>query len=213
MSTFDAEAGEGSNKHPPNKLPLLALIFYLCFGALHELIHVAVAAALSSWYCGDQCNFADTFIRALVGAGSGSTISSNLIRAILARYVILPANIIRNDAQASIIVLTASRHAGWIGSTIIAVGLHFICKKKMMNNPHSDVLSALTTAARATASEAIITDLLGIGPHFPSTSSSHACAEEGLHVHLFCGNFGVMLLNSNYASIAPGTTASTPDGC
>lgn len=205
MVPVDAKTG-GIDAHCYRLPPWLPFVFYLFFGAIHELIHATAAVVLSTWYS-DHHGFADA-LGILDGGGSSPTLSSILTRAILGRYVVLPRDIVANDAETSTFVLSVARHAGWIGSVVIAVSLHCLFKQTIANNRNdsserSSILSTLTTAAYATAFESVVTDLLGIVPHHPSASSSFA--EEGFY--LFCGNFGVILFNSNWLSEDGGKTA------
>lgn len=204
MVPVDAKTG-GIDAHCYRLPPWLSFAFYLFFGAIHELIHAAAAVVLSAWYA-DHHDFADA-LDILYGSGSSSTLSPILTRAILGRYVVLPRDIVANDAETSTFVLSVARHAGWIGSVVIAVSLHCLFKTIANNrndsSERSNILSTLTTAAYATAFESIVTDLLGIVPHHPPAYSS--LAKEGFY--LFCGNFGVILFNSNWLSEDGGKTA------
>ena len=87
---------------------------------------------------------------------------------------------------------SAIRYSGWIGSVVLAIMVHLLAPNGAR---------AARMAATVTALEAITTDLLGFTPvHL-------------LHDHtasrlvLFCGNFGVLLLNPSWLSIDGGRTA------
>ena len=87
---------------------------------------------------------------------------------------------------------SAIRHSGWIGSVCLAIIVHLLAPSGAR---------APRMAAAVTALEAITTDLLGFTP------------VHSLHDHtasrlvLFCGNFGVLLLNPSWLTIDGGRTA------
>lgn len=208
MVPVDARTG-GSDAHFFRSFlspPWLSFVFYLFFGAIHELIHAATAVVLSAWYS-DHHDFADA-LSILNGGDSSSTF---FFRAILGQYVVLPRDIVANDAETSTFVLSAARHAGWIGSVVIALSLHCLFKTIANNrndsSERSSILSTLATAAYATAFESVVTDLLGVVPHHSSASLSSASTFAGEGFYLFCGNFGVILFNSNWLTEDGGKTA------
>ena len=78
MAPVDAKTG-GSDAHFLRSFllpPWLPFVFYLFFGAIHELIHATTAVVLSTW-CSDHHDFADA-LDILGRAGSSSTSPSTL---------------------------------------------------------------------------------------------------------------------------------------
>jgi len=165
---------------------LYFIVFYLLFGLLHELSHVAIATILlpSTTY--------DTTISqsSLLNDSSNysSTVLTFLARAIFCRYCSINiANHNDNDNDdnidcSSYYHIAIIKHFGWIFSTLLSITLHY-CYRRRSNNAgidgkskskHHEQLSRLIgliisiqpiviIAAYTTALEAISTDLFSFG--------------------------------------------------
>lgn len=168
------EASHNKNETPPQKSRpfhsrhsshLSLVLWYIAFGALHELAHIATAVA---------CGLSNLNLNGILQCNDGWI--PLMYRVLLGRHVVLPAGVENSDHEFLV------RHAGWMFSIVLAM---------VLNKSSS---SAKKFAVRITALEALATDLLqlpilaGIGiSHIPDTS--HASAV------FCCGNFGVILLH------------------
>ena len=96
------------------------ILWYTCFGILHELAHLATYAALT-----------DT-----ISIPSRNTTIQMLLRSIFGRYSVFPLDESANGNMFWV------RHAGWFFSLAFAVVLHylFIGKNKRVNTHERLVL-------------------------------------------------------------------------
>ena len=147
------------------------LLWYLLFGLLHELAHLAAALSL--------------------GLGGGSELTSDhrhlaqfIWKALLGRACEIPGLTEASEWEYLVV-----KHAGWIVSLLLAVGLKVraLCSSE---NRKSFAFSFICQAAAVTALEALSTDLVG----FRITSYKKT--------FLFCGNFGVILLDPAWTTTA-----------
>lgn len=192
-------SGAESSGHVSSQSIVPALGFYVLFGTVHELAHLASFILLSVSYSNQS--FAEVFWH--LGFGSAGSGIKVLLRALLGRYCILPTDGIDKYDDPTFLpafILTASRHVGWISSILIAIGLHFLHNRRGNgSSARSSTLATCKLAAYATAIEALSTDLLGLVPHSPSSYAATTA--------LFCGNFGVILLNSKWLTEDGGKAA------
>ena len=153
------------------------LIAYVIFGALHEFAHLLTA----SWLLQDSTT---------IHHNEGGNILTLILQILLGRCVNIPLHD-KNKLTISII-----RHSGWIFSTVIAIIAYALYKRSILKS------SIVPIAACITAVEGITTDLLGFIPQHQQQWKG-SCD----YLTLFCGNFGVLLLNSSWLSIDGGRTA------
>ena len=185
-------------------LPLLAA--YIVFGTLHELCHLTVAW----WLFGSSALGIDD-------TGFGPSRGVGIVtRAALGRYAVvrLPPNATADSREEKMIL-----HSGWIFSILIALACHGLhvqarrnkqvccrnsstadeglqtCTRRMFECP------AIALGAYVTALEALSTDLLGLAPALPAWTG------QADMMFCFCGNFGLILLNSSWLNIDGGRTA------
>jgi hypothetical protein len=160
---------------------LTFIAFYLLFGLIHELAHVFFARLL---FAADDLNVVDDSIN------SGGVVPV-LARALFGRYSIVTLPI------ENVISRTVILHSGWILTLILGLCLHWYCHRV-----GSCYVSIAAVAAHITTLEGIVTDLLGFIPAALSGES----VNEGQLI-LYCGNFGVILLNSVWISADGGKKA------
>ena len=153
----------------------LLVAAYIILGALHELAHLIVA----SWLLPSSN-------RANQGT---ATLAIAAMQAVIGRYSLIQID--EDEADYKQLIL----HAGWIFSLVLAIVCHmmhiFVRENQQSKRPiiNSIFLSPiLPMAAYTTASEAIVTDLLGFVP-------IHPYIQDSSRLICFCGNFGVLLLN------------------
>ena len=161
------------------RLAFLAL--YLFFGLIHELVHVIFARLLLS---------ADDLI-VEGGINSGGVVAV-LARALFGRYSVVSLPIDNKIGRAAIL------HSGWIFTWILGMCLHVYHHRAGQSKIW---VSVATVAAYITTVEGIATDLLGFVPAAWSQGTS-----EGQLI-LYCGNFGVILLNSAWINADGGEKA------
>lgn len=182
------------NAIPPASLSIMSriafLASYLTCGLLHELCHLIVARAL----------FEHSSPLPFIGAGAG-TLHDWIIfvgRALIGRYCIVGVD---DGDEGAIAVI---RHSGWLFSLLLAVVVHGTCVTYWRGEAHgksdAGLRPAVILAAYVTALEAITTDLLGFAPEL---------GREVPHgsVVMFCGNFGVLLINSSWVNVDGGKRA------
>jgi hypothetical protein len=135
--------------------------YYVIFGVLHELSHVAMASLLlpSSPY------YQDATIRDLIVF---------LIRASLGRFCLIDVGDSRvSESSSAARLIAAIRHFGWIFSLVVAICVHYWHRRCEYRSPNRKCVSWLTSvfeqpmiviAAYVAALEGISTDLLGLVP-------------------------------------------------
>jgi hypothetical protein len=114
------------------------LLWYLIFGAVHELSHLLAAASLG-------------LTSSFLSRRSDESILVGILRAILGRAVNIPGLSIATPFELFIV-----RHSGWVASIVAAWSLH------LMHTKTTRWRSA-QLASWITVAEAITTDLLGFG--------------------------------------------------
>lgn len=172
------------------------LLAYFTFGALHELAHLLTA----SWLLGRP-------LLALLffDSNNGDTTSGSIIlRIILGRCITIPLSIDHHQQQQQYASQTTTTmaaiitHSGWITSLVIAILCHLLYKQQQQRRwPIITSSPIIPVAAYLTALEGMTTDLLGFVPHH----------HGGDYLTFFCGNFGILLMNSSWLSIDGGRTA------
>lgn len=205
-----AGGGTRSRRHHPYNYyhhQVAFLASYLIFGLLHELLGHALIAKLLFGFADDDVDV------------SVSSLISMLIRAILGRcYVIMSTDNVPKLFQHKLIL-----HCGWVVSWILALSCHYIHrnhnKQQIRCSNGSSSIRRLVTrifneptvimAAYATAIDAALTDLLGWVPvtHrllFNNLSSVASTAPRTIY---YCGNFGILLLNSQWIKHDGGKSA------
>jgi len=169
---------------------LAALLWYAAFGAAHEAAHLLAASAL----CGD-----------------GAPSAHNLLRAALARHVVLD----EGGETGGWCNVRAVRHCGWLASVLVAalvlgvrsprdarrfkraegVGGRFLLGGRW---------GGVQLAAAVTALEALASDLLqltpGAGAAVDGGGGAGGSRGGGGGVWLFCGNFGIVMINLAWAA-------------
>ena len=191
---------------PPQLLPLS--VWYVVFGALHELIHIAVAGVLLS-------TASQTGHLQLPPVLQQTPLF--WFQALLLRQCRLDG---LTDEQATVV-----RHAGWIGSVLLAVAIATwygsISNRRSEKISKSDThlrvhfwvadgshLKTMLLCAIVTAMEALATDLVS-----PLSFSSSSWNTDSLHDnrtsthYFFCGNFGVLLLHEAWQRTEKGRHA------
>lgn len=178
-----------------SKTTIETIIWYLAFGVLHELSHVAIATIL----LGSSLNPFTTF--------------ESLLRAVLGRCWEMT---IDTDMPSTFAINTI-RHFGWIFSVVIAMVTYHVHRsrnnkfnsKNNCNKNCSPLNNPLVYAAALTAIESISTDLFGLEnyllPLFPTLGGgTNNSSIKTNTVTFYCGNFGLILLNPAYNATAKG---------
>ena len=154
------------------------LIAYFIFGALHESAHLITA----SWLLP-----ASSSLSAILNDDDNNNIATLILRIMLGRCINIPIDNTTNNAM-TIALIT---HSGWIFSMSIAILCHALYKQRRIS-------PVVPLAAYITALEGMTTDLFGFIPQQQSNRG---------YMTFFCGNFGILLLNSSWLSIDGGRTA------
>eukprot|EP00985_Skeletonema_marinoi_P001235 scaffold501_cov153-Skeletonema_marinoi.AAC.7 len=154
------------------------LISYFIFGALHESAHLITA----SWLLP-----ASSSLSAILN-DNNSNIATLILRIMLGRCINIPIDSTANNNAMTIALI---KHSGWIFSMSIAILCHALYK-------HLRISPVVPLAAYITALEGLTTDLFGFIPQQQSNRG---------YMTFFCGNFGILLLNSSWLSIDGGRTA------
>ena len=169
------------------------LFYYVVFGALHECAHVVTAAFLHLLYYGSH--HLDAFRCSFFADG----IPTVIFRTLFARQSVVPLvpslEVGDNHNSDMLYIETMTRHSGWMFSVIVAAvlanmyGYRPSYRAKLGTSASSTVIIAATI----TAIEAIWTDLLRLPviPLFGPTSPG---------ITFFCGNFGLIVINSAWTS-------------
>jgi hypothetical protein len=180
----------GMTSHPPPGSVLRLWGWYSLFGLLHELVHLASFALAVKILCSDDGPVSPT-----LNSPSFSLVEviKILMRACFGRYSILPQLTTGQDEEIVVAVSFITRHAGWIFSLALALVLHVIRQKY-----HWKISATACLAAYVTAVEAFSTDFLGLVPRLGGLESSTV---------VFCGNFGIILLNTKWMTDDNGKTA------
>ena len=165
------------------------LFCYLVFGALHEFVHVVTAAFLHVQLYGRHHLHA--FLRGLFADG----VLTAVFRTMFARQIVVPLSLPMEvgdggRSEVTLVIETMIRHSGWIFSVIVAAILAHI---HLYRGKCSASTRPIIIAATITAVEAIWTDLLRL-PVIPLLGP----ASTG--VTFFCGNFGLIVINSAWTS-------------
>jgi hypothetical protein len=163
---------------------LIFVSFYLFFGLIHEFAHIFFARLLFA--SDDLVHINDEMIN------SGGVISV-LFKALFGRYCIVSLSA-DNSLRRAIVL-----HSGWISTLTLGVCLHLYYRRlaRIATSNKTAYISWMSIAAVAayiTALEGTITDLFGF---IPASWSSAIPSTEGRMI-LYCGNFGVILLNSSW---------------
>ena len=159
------------------------LFYYVVFGALHECAHVIAAALLHVLLYGGHL---DAFLRSFFADG----VPTVMFRTVFARQTVVPLVTSNNDA---LFIETMTRHSGWMFSVIVAAVLAYMYPNCYRAKLGASASSTIIIAATITAVEAIWTDLLCLSviPLFGPASSG---------ITFFCGNFGLIVINSAWTS-------------
>lgn len=178
---------------------LVYLSYYLLFGLLHELSHVIIATILqhasssSSTLLWHQATFSDMF--------------TFLARALFGRYCLIGIVGDFDTASSAPLHISIIRHFGWIFSLCLAAWVHYNhCRGNNNNNDTSSSIfqrPMFILAAYATALDGISTDLLGLIPANFLNQNLAASAT----IPFFCGNFGIILINSAWINTDGGKKA------
>ena len=186
---------------------LVFLSYYLLFGLLHELSHVVIAAILQQHASSSSSSSSSTLL--WYQAASVSDIITFLARASFGRYCLI--DIVEDFDVASTAPLHISifiRHFGWIFSLCLAAWVHYHYKHQRgkNNNDTSSILQRpmFVLAAYATALDGISTDLLGL---IPAMITQSTLAAASTTIPFFCGNFGIILINSAWINTDGGKKA------
>ena len=167
------------------------LLAYILFGALHECAHLITAlwllpaASLSTLLNHDSTTTNNDY----------GNIATVILRIILGRCLTIPL-LDNTDDDELTVIKSVITHSGWIASILIALTTHFLYKQQLFHYS-----SAVVMIAYITALEGVTTDLFGFVPH------SYRGGGGGEYMTFFCGNFGILLLNSSWLSIDGGRTA------
>eukprot|EP00984_Skeletonema_dohrnii_P035963 scaffold36383_cov533-Skeletonema_dohrnii-CCMP3373.AAC.1 len=159
------------------------LIAYFIFGALHESAHLITA----SWLLP-----ASSLSAILNNGNNNSSIATLILRILLGRCITIPIDSNANNNAMTIALIT---HSGWIFSMSIAILCHALYKQRRIS-------SVVPLAAYITALEGMTTDLFGFIPQ-----QQQQQLFDRSYMTFFCGNFGILLLNSSWLSIDGGRTA------
>jgi len=185
-----------------SKTTIESIIWYLVFGVLHELSHVAIATILlgpsliNSPFTTFDNLYCQFILRAVLGRCWEMTIDTDM---------------------PSTFAIHTIRHFGWIFSVVIAMVTYHVHRsrnnkfnsKNNCNKNCSPLNNPLVYAAALTAIESISTDLFGLEnyllPLFPTLGGgTNNSSIKTNTVTFYCGNFGLILLNPAYNATAKG---------
>ena len=222
--------GSGVSVSSSSKRRHQAIFFaaYILFGILHELFHVVVAKIVVVLRSSSSTKIVED--KSLLSLSS--SIGKFLSRATFGRYTLItipPATkvdeVMSSETAASIIT-----HSGWILSLLLALGMHYLysirlrgknaaaaASKNATKHASSSIsVSAVSVAptfilaAYIAAVESITSDLMGFVPKMVKNfvaSSASSSSTSSFELLLHCGNFGVILLNSQWINIDGGQRA------
>lgn len=177
-----------------SKTTIETIIWYLVFGVLHELSHVAIATILLGQSLNTFESLYQFVLRAVLGRCWEMTIDTDM---------------------PSTFAINTIRHFGWIFSVVVAMVTCHVHRsrnnkfnsKNNCNKNCSPLNNPLVYAAALTAIESISTDLFGLEnyllPLFPTLGGTNNSINTNT-VTFYCGNFGLILLNPAYNATAKG---------
>mmetsp|Transcript_19463 Transcript_19463/g.42309 ORF Transcript_19463/g.42309 Transcript_19463/m.42309 type:complete len:1662 (-) Transcript_19463:341-5326(-) len=180
-------------------------VSYLLFGLLHEFSHLAIASVFLSSSQSSLSSLCD--------------LAQFVARALLGRYCLIEIDNDDNVGSSFVRAHLAIRHFGWIFSLAVAVGLHYCQHVRSLRSGTAAAKKSsfwrlavvepiVIVAAYVTALEAITTDLLGFVPIFHQhTSNPMPMKSESSTLLFFCGNFGILLINSSWINVDGGKKA------
>ena len=219
-TTSPSQDGDGGGKRRHRAIFFAA---YILFGTLHELFHVLVAKIIVMLRSSPSMEVAEdkSFL------SLSSSIGKFLSRAVFGRYTIITIpsatnadGLMSSEAAASIIT-----HSGWILSLLLAVGMHYFYARLRNSNKNTiepafslcsavEVAPMFILAAYIAAVESITSDLMGFVPkmvnnflHLGSSAAASPSSASSIHLLLHCGNFGIILLNSQWINVDGGQRA------
>jgi len=204
---------------------------YILFGILHELFHVIVAKIVVAVRSSSSIKIVED--KSLL---SSTSIGKFLSRAVFGRYTLItiPSTTINVDGgMSSEMAASIITHSGWILSLLLAFGMHYLyyvrlrssasatTNKKNTTKPASFICLAAALAptfilaAYITAVESIASDLMGFVPKMAKNilllggggSSAATSPTSSIQLLLHCGNFGIILLNSQWINVDGGQRA------
>jgi hypothetical protein len=140
------------------------------------------------------------------------------LRAVVGRCCVLSHPTLDDQDESMRLAMHVACHTGWIFSVLLALGMHAMNlhsqrrpaarqpNKQFSENqsPFFFMISSITMetfVAYVVALEAISTDLFGLVP------MSGLMKSAGATSILFCGNFGIILINSNWVTVDGGKAA------
>jgi hypothetical protein len=132
-----------------------------------------------------------------------------LARASFGRYCLIDIGGDFDTASSAPLHISIIRHFGWIFSLCLAAWVHYKHCHEKNNNINNDTSLSIfqqpmfVLAAYATALDGISTDLLGLIPANICQSNSEARTT----IPFFCGNFGIILINSAWINTDGGKKA------
>ena len=203
---------------------------YILFGILHELFHVIVAKIVAAVRSPSSIKIVED--KSLL---SSTSIGKFLSRAVFGRYtpITIPSTTINVDGgMSSEMAASIITHSGWILSLLLAFGMHYLyyarlrssasatTNKKNTTKPASFICLAAALAptfilaAYIAAVESITSDLMGFVPKMAKNilllgggSSAATSPTSSIQLLLHCGNFGIILLNSQWINVDGGQRA------
>ncbi len=221
-SNFTAPSQDGDRSSKRCRHQAIFFAAYVLFGILHELFHVVVAKIVIVLRSSSSSSTKIVEDKSLLLSLS-SSIGKFLSRATFGRYTLItipPATrvdeVMSNETAASIIT-----HSGWILSLLLALGMHYLYSTRLRGRNATKLASSSSISAASVgptfilaayiaAVESVTSDLMGFVPKLvknfvasPASPSSTSSFELLLH----CGNFGVILLNSQWINIDGGQRA------
>ena len=160
----------------------IALGWYFFFGLLHELSHLFAAWLLLGPIFPDAER-----------SRPARSVWIQLLQALIGRACFI-TTAQTNDERGSDFSFQLVRHIGWISSLLLACILQW--------GPASKISANCRRAAWITCLEALCTDLLGQGGGGGSATPGSMAG-----YFLFCGNFGIVFMNSNWLDEKGGQNA------
>lgn len=141
------------------------------------------------------------------------TSGSRILRIILGRCITLPHDIDSDYDDDDVMKLPTRisiiTHTGWIVSVLLAILCHYALhyKRSILGIKINLMSPMVVLVAYVTALEGITTDLFGFVPQYFSWQQQQQQTNGYHYLTFFCGNFGILLLNSSWLSIDGGRTA------
>jgi hypothetical protein len=207
---------------------------YILFGILHELFHVIVAKIVAAVRSSSSIKIVED--KSLLSSTSIGKFLSRAAFGRYTPITIPSTTINVDGGMSSEMAGSIITHSGWILSLLLAFGMHYLYYARLRSSasattttnnnnnnttkPASFICLAAALAptfilaAYIAAVESITSDLMGFVPKMAKNilllgggSSAATSPTSSMQLLLHCGNFGIILLNSQWINVDGGQRA------